>query len=75
MKGGTLSCRWAAAACAPRSYRCCRLPSGGPCPSGREVRADAGLRLEKNIFVPDSVHLTRQTLPLSSAGRAREGSA
>ena len=36
---------------------------------------DAGLRLEKNIFVPDNVHLTHRTLPLFSAGGEREGSA
>ena len=42
---------------------------------GREVRVDAGLRLEKNIFVPDNVHLTHRTLPLFSAGGEREGSA
>ena len=35
---------------------------------GREVRVDAGLRLGKNIFVPGSVHLTSQTLPLYGAG-------
>ena len=40
---------------------------------GREVRVDAGLRLEKNIFVPDNVHLTHRTLPLFSAGGEREG--
>ena len=52
------------------------LAAGCRTGTGCVLRAvDAGLRLEKNIFVPDNVHLTHRTLPLFSAGGEREGSA
>ena len=41
---------------------------------GRDVRVDAGLRLEKNIFVPDGVHLTSRTLPLYGTSGEQGGS-